>query len=115
MRHISERIALTALAALLVHASAKGQELPVLAEVPSIGPVFSETLSTRKLSRDGQPFLVMVGSDSVQSWPLGSEAEPIASPGPIPCFYDLLEPVPRSASKIVDVIELTILQIIPVK
>jgi len=82
MRHISERIALTALAALLVHASAKGQELPVLAEVPSIGPVFSETLSTRKLSRDGQPFLVMVGSDSVQSWPLGSEAEPIASPGP---------------------------------
>lgn len=82
MKQISERIALTALAALLVHASARGQDLPVLAEIPSIGPVFSEALSTRELSRDGQPFLVMVGSDSVQSWPLGSEAEPIASPGP---------------------------------
>lgn len=82
MKHISERIALTALAALLVHSSARGQDLPVLAEIPSIGSAFSETLSTRELSRDGQPFLVMVGSDSVQSWPLGSEAEPIASPGP---------------------------------
>lgn len=82
MKHISERIALTALAALLVHASAKGQELPVLAEIPAIGRVFSGTLSTQELSRGGPPFLVMLGPDSVQVWPVGSEVEPIASPGP---------------------------------
>jgi hypothetical protein len=81
MRRLSERIALTAVAALLIHASAKGQTLPVLAEIPSIGPVFSGTLSTQELSRGGRPFLVMVGTNSVQAWPLGSEAEPIASPG----------------------------------
>lgn len=81
MRRVAERIALTAIAALLLPRPAMGQDLPILAEIPAIGLVYSGTLSTQKLSRDGRPFLVMVGSDSVQAWPLGSEAEPIASPG----------------------------------
>lgn len=81
MRRAADRVPIAVLVALLIPNLAKGQDLSVLAEIPAIGPVFSGHLSTQELSRGGPPFLVMVGPDSVQAWPVGSEAEPIASPG----------------------------------
>lgn len=81
MVRATERVFLAVFVALFLPSPAEGEDLPVLAEIPAIGRVFSGTLSTQELSRGGPPFLVMVGSDSVQAWPLGSEAEPIASPG----------------------------------
>ena len=88
MMRAAERVLLAIFVALFLPSPAEGEDLPVLAEIPAIGRVFSGTLSTQELSRGGPPFLVMVGSDSVQAWPVGSEAEPIASPG----LRHLLEP-----------------------
>lgn len=82
MLRATERVLLAIFVALFLPNPAEGEDLAVLAEVPAIGPVFSGTLSRQELSRGGPTFLVMVGTDSVQVWPVGSEAEPIASPGP---------------------------------